>query len=488
MKRQLPFSLNTIIKRAASLIPLIILFINLFASTPINAEGENFKINHADNLEILENSVVLTGNVSVSSLGEDTFTLLTDKLVSFKDASGQYGDIECFGISKINSAKFNLKANKLFFRKDKATQKYTVVDASGSVLIEATDGTQKVEAPKVKIDLPTKKLFATQTVRSEQLIEENAKDQTNSAERKKVIIVSDEQDINLEQTPTESEKKSPANAKKTSLKNNKTKTSPKIAEEQLQKQLIARHNVTTILEGSNSSSGVKITSELTEIFTLNGKGKKAVFTDNALLKADDGSTASGEIINYYLNQKLLEVEAGPTFPYAHLNKPDGTEIIGNKIKYNSETKDLFVESKPLELSLLKIPYKENNGSISQMVIKADTIENNETSPTESVLKARQNSDEGLVELTYGLKRGWGRQLFIIQNKAVPDKKADYLLLVDQARILDPEKNQDLMSSVIKIGLGEKNLQSGFTSRARGYLPLSKSEKSTAKPKAKVKSK
>jgi len=424
------------------LTPLILFWLCIFGGLSSQAAGESFKINQADSLEMLDEKVVLQGNVSISSTGEDRFTLLTDKLISLKDSSGQYGDIECFGVSRIVSARFNLRANKLFFRKDKSTGQYNRLDASGAVLIEAKDGTQKIEAPEVQIDLLNKKLYASQNVCSEQLMRDKDKTQ-------RVKISSDRQEIDLTQGD----------------ENNATKTSSK--------QLIATGHVQTLLEGE-----VTVESQLAEIFKLNGKAEKAVFTGGASLNATDGSYAQADIINYYLDQKLLHLQQADTnLQKAKLTKPDGTEILGQSIKYNSENRHLFVQSSPGQEASLKIPYKENDGSMALMSIQADIIENTEQSPTESLLTAHRDTEEGLVQLNYGLKKGWGRHLFIKQNKDVADKKADYLLLIEEARIFDAEKNQDLKAPVIKIGLGQKNLQSGFTGRAEGYLPMDKASNS-----------
>ena len=120
------------------------------------AEASNFKVNNTDALEVLPDRIILQGNVSITSLGgeaDNNFTLSTSKLVSLKDAAGEYGDIECFGISNIKSSKFTLRANKLFFRKDLKTKKYTRLEAFGDVNVLATDSSQNLKAPRVFIDL-----------------------------------------------------------------------------------------------------------------------------------------------------------------------------------------------------------------------------------------------------------------------------------------------------------------------------------------------
>ncbi len=486
---------------------------------PVNAAEENFEINHADNLEILEDKIVLSGGVSVSSKGGEKFTLNTSKLISLKNKTGEFSDIETFGPSTINSERFLLKANKIFFRKDSKTKKYNLLDASNGVEIISKDGSQKITAPNVKIALDNKMLYATGGVISEQMVDENGKKQ-------RVTISSAEQDIDLNETPDK---------------------------KKLQKQLTARKKVLTKLQDG------QVDSELAELYALNGKGEKAVFTGNAKLATEDKTKATGKIITYFLNQKLLVIEedgvltradgteilgdvikynsetkaltvesgkkakvanlrgedgtkiSGGTINYnsetkalevapvpktgrATLIKEDGTDIQGSSISYSSENKSLQVESSsPTERAVLRVPYKEKSGAVSYITIKADSIINEETAPGESLLTARQFGDEGLVELDYGTRKGWGRQLFINQNEKIPDKKGDNLVLVDNAKLVDLEKNQVLEGPVIQVGLGEKTLYSGFTGRAKGSIPLQQAkadqkEKSSNTASSKLKKK
>ncbi len=442
----------------------------MFSIQPSIAEGEDFEINHADNLEILPDRIVLTGSVSVSSKGKDKFTLSTNKLVSIKDAAGQYSVIETFGRSSIVSEKFSLKADKLFFRKTAKSTSFDLLDASGSIDINSKDGSQKVKAPKVKIALDKKKLYATEGVETEQIVEDKDKKQV-------VTITSKEQDIDLLDDPLE----------------NKAV---------LRRQLVARESVVTKLEDAT------VNSDYAELYTLNGKGEKAIFTGNANLVTSDKTTATGKVINYFLNTKLLVIESGDE--RANLVRGDGTDIVGDTIKYNSENKTLFVESKPgaenvvltkqdgtkisgnniqynsdggtlqvdskknvtsSQQAVLKVPYTEKDGSIIQMIIKADSIENKELNPGETLLTAKNIKENKLVELEYGLRKGWGKELFISQNTNIPEKKADSLILIGNAKMIDYEKDQILEGPVIQIGLGEKDLLSGLTGRSSGFIPI-----------------
>jgi hypothetical protein len=482
---------------------LIFLCLNQLCFGPALAEGEDFEINHADNLEILPDRIVLSGGVSVSSGGDQKFTLTTGKLVSLKNAAGEFGDIETFGQSKIVSDRFSLSTEKLFFRKDLKTKKFNLLDANGKVVISSNDGAQKINAPKVKIDLDKRILYAREGVRSEQLIEQDGKKQ-------KVTITSQEQDIDLQenQEPSNGSKQNKPIVSKKAKGKLVVKEDPSLS---LKKQLTARQNVVTTLEEAT------INSQVAELYTKNGKGEKAIFTGDAKLNTKDKTSATGEIINYFLNDKLLLIESRSKPGTAHLIREDGTEITGNVIRYNSVNKSLTVESGPQdaqlvrgdgtkisgknikyntenkELSvdaeenigqaLLKVPFKEKDGSTSYITIKADSIINEELKPGESLLTARQKSETGLVELDYGTRKGWARQLYISQNTNIPDKKADKLVLIDHAKMVDSEKSQVLEGPVIQIGLGEKTLYSGFTGRAKGSIPLIKQE-DDKKPKGK----
>ncbi len=434
-----------------------------FSSPALKAEEEagNFEINHADNLEILPDKIVLTGDVSVSSLGEEKFTLNTAKMVSLKNTAGEFGDIETFGNSTITSEKFTLKAQKIYFRKDLKTKKYNFLDASGNVYIKSSDGAEII-APKVKIALDTKKLFASGGVQSKQWIDNNGK-------KEKATINSKEQEIDLNQSNG------------------------------LQKQLIAKKSVTTVLEQAT------VTSEWAEIFTLNGKGEKAIFTGNAQLVSQDQSIGKGQKITYFLQEKLLMLEAGNKIETASLIRQDGTEILGNIIRYNTETNLLLVEggsqgaslkkedgteitgsnikyntqTKELDViqnetqALLKVPVKEKDGSTTYISIKANSIINEETKQGESILIGKQNDENGLVEIEYDNRKGWGKQLLITQNPNIPDKKDDQLILIDNAKLIDFDKKQTIEGPIIQIGLGQQNLYSGFSGRAKGLVPVNK---------------
>ena len=433
------------------------------------AEASNFKVNNTDALEVLPDRIILQGNVSITSLGgeaDNNFTLSTSKLVSLKNAAGEYGDIECFGISNIKSSKFTLRANKLFFRKDLKTKKYTRLEAFGDVNVLATDSSQNLKAPRVFIDLINKKLLAYDGVKARQIIEDKGKKQ-------KVDILSVEQEIDL---------------------NSNLSTG---------KQLIAKKSVITSLEGE-----ANIFSEYMELYKTKGQMEKAVFSGaNTYLLTKDNVRGDGDPIIYYLQSKVLNIMSPANGnKKAKLTKTDGTIIEGDFIEYGTETKSLKVRSKNSEKSevqtadgtiirgefidytensllvrggkekaYLKLPASEKNGSQGELVIMADMIENKEISPTESLLTAQQNNydENDLVELNYGLKKGWGKKLLINQDKSVLDKQNDYLILVDKAHLIDPEKKQNLFAPIIKIGLGNKNLESGITGRAKGFIPMTK---------------
>lgn len=446
---------------------LIIFFAFLllpFSSIADQEEASNFEINHANNLEILPDKIILQGAVSVSSLGQEPFTLNTGKMISLKNAAGDFGDIETFGASTITSEKFVLKAQKLYFRKDLKTNKYNLLDAQDKVQIYSSDGAEII-APKVKIALDTKKLYAFGGVESKQIIEENGKKQ-------KAIITSQEQEIDLNQQA-----------------------------KGLHKQLIAKKSVKTVLEQAT------ITSNWAELFTLNGKGERAIFIGNAELLSQDGSKGKGQKITYFLQEKLLIIEAGSKINKASLIREDGTEILGNIIRYNTETNLLLVEggsqvaslkrsdgteiigsnikyntqTKELDVTqnndlaqaLLKVPVKEKDGSTSYISIKANSILNEELKAGETLLIAKQKDNQGLVEIEYGSRKGWGKRLFITQNQNIPDKKADQLILVENAKLIDFDKKQILEGPIIQIGLGQQNLYSGFTGRAKGIVPIEK---------------
>ncbi|MDJ0625467.1 MAG: hypothetical protein QNJ31_03775 [Candidatus Caenarcaniphilales bacterium] len=387
---------------------LFFALINVCLSFPANSQAENIKINNANSLEIVNDRLVLTGNVSVSTAGKESFKLFTSKLISVKDSSGDFSKIECFGRSKIDSKKFTLMADKVFFYKKDKSDKFNQLDAKGNVVINSKDGFQQIQAPKVIIDLETRKLYASQNVLSEQISKKNDKYQ-------KVTIRSLNQEIDL----------------KEELPNTEIP----------RKQLIATGNVITNLENEAS-----VQSDKTELFTLNSQAEKAIFDGNASLQTVDGTEAEGDIITYDLISQRLQIDSSP--------------------QYNSNER---------KKSKLKVPFEEENGKQSEMIIEADFIENQEKSESERILTAQQFSDEELVELTYGTRKGWGRQLIINQNKLNPNKKGDYLVLVERAKIIDAKDNQILEAPVIKIGLGEKNLQSGFTGRANGLIPMKKKD-------------
>ena len=428
------------------LLVFLLLFFN--SSVFVNAEeASDFQIDHADSLEVLDDKIVLNGSVAVSSLGSDPFTLITDKLVSIKDSSGEYSDIETFGESRIVTNKYSLSADKIFFRKDKLLKKFTLLEAFGSVKIISKDGQQKINSPKVKIDLIQKILYAFDGVHSEQIME----DQTGK--RQTVSIDSVEQDIDLNDGN---------NSKKLiteAIDSNQSKNE--------KKQLTARNNVVTSLDEG------KVFSDKGELYSINNKTEKAIFTGNATLKSADGIKAIGEKITYYLNTKVLSVDSDSQTKMAMLTKEDGTEIIGNSIIYNSNSKDLIVTAKA-DRATLTVPFQEKDGSTSQMTIRADFIKNTEINASESILTAEQNSEEidDLVELIYGVSfRGWGKKLFISQNKSIPNKKADSLTLIENAKIIDREKDQTLEAPIIQIGLGDRTLNSGFNGRSKGEIPL-----------------
>jgi lipopolysaccharide transport protein LptA len=280
------------------------------------AEASNFKVNNTDSLEVLSDRLILQGNVSITSLGEEAdnnFTLSTSKLVSLKTNAGEYGDIECFGISNIKSSKFTLKANKLFFRKDLKTKKYTRLEAFGNVNVVAKDSSQNLKSPKVFIDLINKKLMAYDGVKASQVIEDKGKKQ-------RVDISSVEQEIDLNSNLGSG------------------------------KQLIARKSVITSLEGE-----ANIFSEKMELYKTKGQMEKAVFTGtNTYLLTKDKIRGDGDPIIYYLQSKVLNIMSPANSQQkAKLTKPDGTIIEGDFIEYGTETKSLKVRSKNSEKSEVK---------------------------------------------------------------------------------------------------------------------------------------
>ncbi|MDX1920755.1 MAG: hypothetical protein SFU25_08500 [Candidatus Caenarcaniphilales bacterium] len=451
----------------------------------VSAESEQLEINHADSLEILDDRLVLDGNVSVSTAGAERYTVLTKKLIAYKDGSGEYNRVECFERSEIVSKDYSLKADKVFFNKNPQTQNFSLVDATGNVDIKSFDGKRKIQAPKALIDTDQKMLFAKGGVKSQEFDPKNEKS-------KKITIVSEEQDISLQNGPVDSE----PNSKKSS-----TKTSPKIlAADKLSKQMEARGQVVTTLEAE-----ADVKSEKAEFFTLNGKNEKAVFSGNAYFVKPDGTRGEGKVINYFPNSEDLQILAFDDKP-AQITKTDGTAISGEQVNYNTFSKTTLVQklSSTGFRSFLAVPYSDSNPSLeasdkpiakSTMNVWADFIENKVQNENESTLTAHQNTDEELVEVQYGAKRGWGRNLFVFQNKAVPEKKADFLILAEKARMVDVLNKQVLEAPVIRIGLGTKDLSAGFTSRARGSLPLKKksstentSQKSQSKRVQKVISK
>jgi lipopolysaccharide export system protein LptA len=424
------------------LVYVLLFFLTSFTAQIAKAESkENFKINTADTLDILEDRVVLNGHVSVSSIGADSFTLYTDKIVAVKDASGEYANIECFGSSRITSQRFNMTADKIFFLRDPKTQKFSLLDAKGNVIIKSVDGSQLIKSPKVLVDMTIKKLFASEGVVSEQLTEDKGKKQ-------KVTITSDKQEINLDET--------------------------NVKPGQPNRQLLATIDVLTVLEGE-----AEINSQQTEIFSINGKGERAVFTGNASLKAKDGTNASSDKITYFLQTKTLSLENMPGSGGVELTKEDGTKIEGDSINFNSATNTLEVNSQ--SGSVLKVPFADGD-KVSEMTIKADFIENKELSPTQSRLTAKQAENHGLAELIYGETKGWGETIYISQNKSVPEKKGDYLTLVGNAKIYDPANQQTIQAPVIEINLGDKKMNSGFTGRVSGYFPMKQNKEKTSKGK------
>ena len=122
---------------------------------------------------------------------------------------------------------------------------------------------------------------------------------------------------------------------------------------------------------------------------------------------------------------------------------------------------------------MKVPVKEKDGSTTYISIKANSIINEETKQGESILIGKQNDENGLVEIEYDNRKGWGKQLLITQNPNIPDKKDDQLILIDNAKLIDFDKKQTIEGPIIQIGLGQQNLYSGFSGRAKGLVPVNK---------------
>ncbi|HEY9886413.1 MAG TPA: hypothetical protein V6C96_04040 [Vampirovibrionales bacterium] len=392
------------------------------------SDTQNFSINHADSLEILDTKLVLKGNVSVKTSGQQAFVLKTNKLIAKKNKQGEFSEIECFGRSSVKSQQFVLIANKLNFYKQKNSKEFDLVKATGNVQIDSYKDSQKVKAQKVDINLSENKLYAYSQVSSEQIIE-------NKNKKQKVVIESEKQIIDLNENPDRSNP---------------------------QKKLIATQNVRTLLENDADIKANKATIFMA-YYQNKWQSRNALFEGAVDLKTADGTKATGDELNYFFAENKL--------------------IINSKLQGKSFLSVPFEEKKEQQANINNPLETGNKKKQSFMTIKADYIENIQIDDKRSILKAYQKSAEELVELNYGTKKGWGNELFIKQNKDT-NKNAnedDYLLLTGEAKILDTENQQLLESSIIKIGLEQKDLQAGFTSRSRGFLP-SKSMKTNEKKK------
>ncbi|MDX1918100.1 MAG: hypothetical protein SFT81_03035 [Candidatus Caenarcaniphilales bacterium] len=210
--------------------------------------------------------------------------------------------------------------------------------------------------------------------------------------------------------------------------------------DQLAKQIEAKGNTHTEFDG------IKVQSEQTDFYAQGGKADKVVFSGAAELTTPDQVHAQGEQIEYFLNESLIKIRSR-----TNLNP-------------SQETENAF----------LVIPFNDKDGKISQLAVQAEYIENHELAAQKrNLLYAEQTSHTGLVRLDYQQQRGYGRQLFIVQDKSIPDQKGDFLYLIDKAKIIDLTNKQILEAPFIKIGLGDRSLLSGITGRSHGVILLKK---------------
>ena len=398
---------------------IAVLYLSLVINTLSKAADGNFEINHAQHLEISQDKITLSGAVSINSVGLENFTLTTNKLVSIKNSKGEFGNIQTFGRSRIHSPKFELSANKIYFLQDLETDEYNLIQALGKVYLKSADG-GFLEAPQAIIELDTKILKANGGVISKQFIEQEGKTQ-------QVTIKAASQEINLEP------------ARKGQVK-----------------QLMAKGDTITTLPQTI------IKSQNMELYNLEGKAQKAIFAGKSSLQTEQGDYGTGEQITYFLDRsKLLVLESKTHSQPAHLQSAKGMDIQGELIKYNNSQNRLEIKG---FASRLKIP--KNN---KQLEIQAHSIVNQETKQG-SLLIAKQNPGGKLVHIKSEEGLGWGQELYIQQNKNIPEQDT-LLLLVGQAKLIDSE--QTLQGAAIQIGPGVKSLFSGFSNRAKGKIPLKK---------------
>jgi|GEM_PF-4276860 len=171
------------------IIAFCLLLIPGLISAQDNMHAGDIMIDHANSLEIYDDLVILTGGVVVSSDGKDAkgdtgFTLFTPSLIL---SDGSF--METFGRSEIISGKFSIKADKIYFDAD--TDELNTV---GNVQIHSLDKKQNLIAPKVKIDLKEKILFASEGVKSEMISSDGQADD----EKETYVITSPVQRLNLE--------------------------------------------------------------------------------------------------------------------------------------------------------------------------------------------------------------------------------------------------------------------------------------------------
>jgi lipopolysaccharide export system protein LptA len=474
--------------RKSKTLLLLLVFLLVFAGShckPAKAEGEHLQINNADSLEIVEDKLILTGHVSVSTMGDNAFTLLTSKLIAFKDQSGEYSLVECFNRSEVRDKQYSLTADKIYIRKDASTKQFNLLDSNGNVKINSFDNRKKISSPKALIDIAQKMLFAKGGVVSEEV-------SFSEGQKQSTRITSQEQDISLASSPdkpvevanlaNDSEVKTTNKGKNKKATRSKGKpriqSTDEVSKVALFKQLEARGEAQ-----SEVSSEAKVFSEKVEVYTLDGSNEEVVFTGEANLLRNDGTKGEGESITYYPKTKKLKVLANASRE-AQITKTDGTIIKGDQVEFDSASNTLVV-SRIREngfKSFLAVPYDDNNSSNTEsesaktkpqsfMNVWADYIENKEKSEFESILTAHENKEDELVRIDYGDKSGFGKHLFVYQNKQVANKKDDFLILAEKAKLQNKTEQQEILAPVIRIGLGAKDLKAGFTSRASGYFPL-----------------
>jgi hypothetical protein len=151
---------------------------------------------------------------------------------------------------------------------------------------------------------------------------------------------------------------------------------------------------------------------------------------------------------------------------------------GREIEYDLQDEELWVTSEaPHSLANLKVPFQGEEieeAKSSFMIIEARRIHNKRISPEESLLVAIR--DDAPVHLTYGDKKAWAKQVFIRQNEAAVNRQKDFLLLVDEAKLVDVQEEQTLISDMIKVNLGNRALHAGLLGRASGRIPLERETK------------